>query len=133
VNLDERTNRMKKYILINNIFIILQTVLLVLSVVLNIASDDISVFITVFIHVGIFVLYNIIAENIIEYGFLRKMYAKIYNETSSLSYFKLKRQIYAEAKNKSDFVTKKLILQSFIKSSIMVLNIALLLFMVSFE
>lgn len=124
---------MKKHILINNIFIILQTVLIVLSVVLNFASDDASVFITVFIHVGIFVLYNIIAENIIEYGFLRKRYAKIYNETSPLSYFKLKRRIYTEAKNKSDFVTKKLILQSFIKSSIMVLNIALLLFMVSFE
>ena len=133
MNTDERTNRMKKYILINNIFIILQTVLLVLSVVLNLASDDASVFITVFIHVGIFVLYNIIAENIIEYGFLRKMYAKICDETSPLSYFKLKRRIYAEAKNKSDFVTEKLILQSFIKSSIMVLNIVLLLFMVSFE
>ena len=133
MNTDERTNRMKKYILINNIFIILQTVLLVLSVVLNIASDDVSVFITVFIHAGIFVLYNIIAENIIEYGFLRKRYVKIYNETSPLSYFKLKRQIYAEAKNKNDFVTRKLILQSFIKSSIMVLTVVLLLFMVSFE
>ncbi len=133
MNRDERTNRMKKYIFINNISIGVQIVLLALSVVLNFTFDDAAVFITTFTHVGMFVLYNIIVENIIEYGFLRKGYAKIYDETSPLSYFKLKKRIYTEAKNKSDFVTTKLILQSFIKSIIMVLNIALLLFMVSFE
>lgn len=133
VNRDERTNRMEKYIFINKIFTGVQIVLLALSVVLNFTCDDAAVFITTFTHVGMFVLYNIIVENIIEYGFLRKRYAKIYDETSPLSYFKLKKRTYTEAKNKSDFVTTKLILQSFIKSSIMVLNIVLLLFMVSFE
>lgn len=128
-----RTNRMKKYIFINNISIGVQIVLLALSVVLNFTSDDAAVFITTFTHAGMFVLYNIIVESIVEYGFLIKRYAKIYDETNPLRYFKLKKRIYTEAKNKSDFVTTKLILQSFIKSSIMALNVVLLLFMVSFE
>ena len=68
-------------ILMNNIVIIIQIVLVALSVIFNFLIDDFAVFITVFIHIAIFVLYNGIVESIVEYGYLRKKFAKICDET----------------------------------------------------
>lgn len=124
---------MKKYIIANNIFIAIQMVLLALSVVLNFVADDARVYMAVFIHIGIFVLYNAVVESIVEYKFLRKKYAKICDETHHLRYFKLKKRIYTSAKNHNDYVSVKLILQSFTKSIIAITNIVLMLFMVTFE
>ena len=93
MNMVERTERMKKFILMNNIVIIIQIVLVVLSVIFNFLIDDFAVFITVFIHIAIFVLYNGIVESIVEYGYLRKKFAKICDETHYLRYFKLKNCI----------------------------------------
>ena len=94
MNMAERTERMKKFILMNNIVIIIQIILVILSIVFNFYIDDSAVFITVFIHIVIFVLYNIVVESIIEYGYLRKKFAKICDETHYLRYFKLKRRMY---------------------------------------
>lgn len=67
MNMAERTERMKKFILMNNIVIIIQIVLVALSVIFNFLIDDFAAFITVFIHIAIFVLYNIVVESIVEY------------------------------------------------------------------
>ena len=133
MNMAERTERMKKYILTNNIVITIQIILVILSIVFNFYIDDSAVFITVFIHIVIFVLYNIVVESIIEYGYLRKKFAKICDETHYLRYFKLKKRMYRASKNKKDMVSAKLILQSVIKSFIAILSFISLLFMISFE
>lgn len=131
--MSERIEHMKKYVLMNNIVIALQIILVVLSVIFNFFFDDTVVFITIFIHIAIYVLYNIVIENIVEYGFLRKKYAKIVEETHSLRYFKLKKEMYKASKNKKDIVSATLILQSVIKNFIAMLSIVSLLFMVYFE
>ena len=133
MNMTERTEQMKKFILMNNIVITLQIVLVILSIVFNFLIDDSAVFITVFIHIAIFVLYNIVVESIVEYGYLRKKFAKICDETHTLRYLKLKKRMYKASKNKNDTVSAKLILQSAIKSFIAILSILSLFFMVSFE
>ena len=133
MNINEKNEQMKKYILANNIFIALQTILVILSVIFNFLTDDSTVFLTVFIHVAIFVLYNCIVESIVEYGYLRKKYSKICDQTHYLRYFKLKKRMYKASKNKKDSVSSNLILQSVIKSFILILSIISLLFMVSFE
>ena len=129
----ERTEQMKKFILMNNIVITLQIVLVILSIVFNFLIDDSAVFITVFIHIAIFVLYSIVVESVVEYGYLRKKFAKICDETHYLRYLKLKKRMYRASKNKKDMVSAKLILQSVIKSFIAILSFISLLFMISFE
>ena len=133
MNMAERTEQMKKFILMNNIIIIIQIVLVVLSVIFNFLIDDAAVFITVFIHIAIFVLYNMVVESIVEYGYLRKKFAKICDETHYLRYFKLKKRMYRASKNEKDIVSAKLILQSAIKSLIAMLSIISILFMIPFE
>ena len=130
MNMAERTERMKKFILMNNIVIIIQIVLVALSVIFNFLIDDFAVFITVFIHIAIFVLYNGIVESIVEYGYLRKKFAKICDETHYLRHLKLKKRMYKSSKNKNDIVSAKLIIQSFLKSFIAILSIASLCFMI---
>ena len=133
MNMAERTEQMKKFIFMNNIVITLQIVLVILSIVFNFFIDDSAVFITVFIHIVIFVLYNIVVESVVEYGYLRKKFAKICDETHYLRYHKLKKRMYKASKNNNDIVSTKLILQSAIKSFIAVLSILSLFFMISFE
>ena len=133
MNMAERTEQMKKFIFMNNIVITLQIVLVVLSIVFNFSIDDSAVFITVFIHIVIFVLYNIVVESVVEYGYLRKKFAKICDETHYLRYLKLKKRMYKASKNKNDTVSAKLILQSVIKSFIAILSFISLFFMISFE
>ena len=133
MNMAERTEQMKKFILMNNIVITLQIVLVILSIVFNFLIDDSAVFITVFIHIAIFVLYNIVVESVVEYGYLRKKFTKICDETHYLRYHKLKKRMYKASKNKNDIVSTKLILQSAIKSFIAILSILSLFFMISFE
>lgn len=133
MNMAERTERMKKFILMNNIVITIQIILVVLSIIFNFLIDDVAVFTTVFIHIVIFVLYNIVVENIVEHGYLRKKFAKICDETHYLRYFKLKKRMYKASKNKKDMVSAKLILRSVIKSFIAILSCISLFFMISFE
>ena len=133
MNMAERTERMKKFILMNNIVIAIQVILFILSVAFNFLIDDSAVFITVFIHIGIFVLYNIVVESIVENSYLRKKFAKICDETHYLRYFKLKKRMYRAAKNKQDMVSVKLILQSVFKSFIAIMSMVSLFFLISLE
>ncbi len=129
----EKTQSMKKYVFMNNVVIGIQIALVALSIIFNFVIDDVAVFLTVFIHVSISVLYNIIVENIIEYSFLRKKYARIYSEISDLKYFKLRKQLYKTAKKENDIVSAKLILQFGVKFLIVYLSVLSMLFMVPVE
>ncbi len=134
MNMAERTERMKKYIFMNNFVIAIQIILVVLSIIFNFLIDDFAVFITVFVHIALFVVYNGIVENIVEYGYLRKKFAKICDEAHSItSYSQLRIRMYKASKNKKDVVSAKLILQSVVKSFIAILSFISLFFMISFE
>lgn len=133
MNMAKKTDRMKKYIFLNNVVIVIQIVLIILSVAFDFLIGDDAVFITVFVHVAVFVLYNVIAENIIEYGYLRKKFAEVCDETHPLRYFILRRRMYKTAVNKNDRVSSKLIIQSAVKSLLAASSIISLMFMVSFE
>lgn len=133
MNMDNKNSKMKKIIFANNIFIVLQIAMLVLSFVLNFICDDLKVFLTVFIHVGLFVIFNIIVENIVNYGYIMKKYEKIYQSTNSIRYLQLKKRIYQSAKDNQDKITTTLILQVIVKIIILVVNFVLMLFMVDFK
>ena len=95
--------------------------------------DDTIVFITIFSHVGIFVLFNIFIENMTEYGYIIKKYEKIYQDTHHLRWFKLKKLVYKTAKMNGDTITTSLVTQFFIKCAIIVFNIVIMLFLIEFE
>lgn len=133
MNMDNKNSKMKKIILANNIFVVVQMFLLVLSVVLNFICDDTKVFLTVFIHIGLFVLFNIIIENMVNYGYIMKKYDKIYQSTNPIRYLQLKKRIYQSAKSNQDKITTTLISQAFVKFVLIIINLILMLFMVNFE
>ena len=133
MNMDNKNPKMKKIIFANNIFIALQIVMLVLSIVLNFVCDDVRVFLTIFVHVGLFSIFNIVVENIANYGYIMKKYEKIYQTTNSIRFFLIQKRIYQSAKDNQDKITTTLILQTFVKAVILVINFVLMLFMVNFE
>ena len=133
MNMDNKNPKMKKIIFANNIFIALQIVMLILSVVLNFICDDVRVFLTMFVHVGLFSIFNIVVENIANYGYIMKKYEKIYQTTNSIRFFLIQKRTYQLAKANQDKITITLILQTFVKGLILVINFVLMLFMVNFE
>ena len=133
MNMDNKNPKMKKIIFANNIFIVLQIVMLILSVVLNFICDDVRVFLTIFVHVGLFSIFNIVVENIVNYGYIMKKYEKIYQTTNSIRFFLIQKRTYQLAKANQDKITITLILQTFVKGLILVINFVLMLFMVNFE
>ena len=133
MKLDNKNKLMKKILIANKIFIFLQIVLLGISVLSNFIFDDTIVFITIFSHVGIFVLFNIFIENMTEYGYIIKKYENIYQDTHSLRWFKLKKLVYKTAKMNGDTITTSLVTQFFIKCAIIVFNIVIMLFLIEFE
>ena len=133
MNMDNKKPKMKKIIFANNIFIALQIVMLILSVVLNFICDDVRVFLTIFVHVGLFSIFNIVVENIVNYGYIMKKYEKIYQTTNSIRFFLIQKRTYQLAKANQDKITITLILQTFVKGLILVINFVLMLFMVNFE
>lgn len=133
MNMDNKNPKMKKIIFANNIFIVLQIVMLILSVVLNFICDDVRVFLTIFVHVGLFSIFNIVVENIANYGYIMKKYEKIYQTTNSIRFFLIQKRTYQLAKANQDKITITLILQTFVKAVILVINFVLMLFMVNFE
>ena len=133
MKLGNRNKLMKKILIANKIFIFLQIVLLGISVLSNFIFDDTIVFITIFSHVGIFVLFNIFIENMTEYGYIIKKYEKIYQDTHHLRWFKLKKLVYKTAKMNGDTITTSLVKQFFIKCAIIVFNIVIMLFLIEFE
>lgn len=133
MNMDNKNPKMKKIIFANNIFIALQIVMLIFSVVLNFICDDVRVFLTIFVHVGLFSIFNVVVENIANYGYIMKKYEKIYQTTNSIRFFLPQKRIYQSAKDNQDKITTTLILQTFVKVVILVANFALMLLMVNFE
>ena len=133
MKLDNKNKLMKKLIISNKIFIVLQIILLGISILFNFIFDDTVAFVTIFSHVGIFVLFNIFIENITEYGYIIKKYENIYQDTHSLRWFKLKKLVYKTAKMNGDTITTSLVTQFFIKCAIIAFNIVIMLFLIEFE
>lgn len=113
MKLDNKNKLMKKLIIANKIFIVLQIILLGISILFNFIFDDTVAFVAIFSHVGIFVLFNIFIENMTEYGYIIKKYENIYQDTHSLRWFKLKKLVYKTAKMNGDTITTSLVTQFF--------------------
>lgn len=133
MKLDNKNKLMKKLIIANKIFIVLQIILLGISILFNFIFDDTVAFVAIFSHVGIFVLFNIFIENMTEYGYIIKKYENIYQDTHSLRWFKLKKLVYKTAKMNGDTITTSLVTQFFIKCAIIAFNIVIMLFLIEFE
>ena len=133
MNMNGKNSKMKNIILANNIFIVLQMILIVLSVALNFICDDTKVFLTIFFHIGLFVIFNIVIENIANYGYIMKKYEKIYQTTNPIRFFLIQKRIYQSAKDNNDKITTTLMLQVFVKVIILITNFILMWFMVNFE
>lgn len=133
MSINGKNKQMKKYILVNKIFIALQIILVVLSVIFNFIFDDVTVFWVVFAHVVIFVIYNIIVENITT-NYLRTKYSELYDKVSyHVRETYIKMCIYKTAKQTHDKVSSTLLIQLLTKCIIIILNILLLTIMVTFE
>ncbi len=128
-----KNKQMCRIIFSNKIMIVLQCIFLIGTVASNYLFTNDVTFGIVFAHVVIFVVYNIIVENITT-SFLRKKYSNLFEQISySCREFYIQMQIYKTAKENKDKISSTLIIQLFVKYSIIILNIALLVIMVPFE
>ena len=128
-----KSKQMRRIIFSNKIMIVLQCIFLIGTVASNYLFTHDVTFWIVFAHVVIFVMYNIIVENITT-SFLSKKYSNIFEQISyTCREFYIQKLIYKTAKESNDKISSTLIIQLFVKYSIIILNIALLVVMVSFE
>lgn len=131
--MDNQNKQMRKIIFVNKVMITLQCIFLIGTAACNyLFANDVTFWI-VLAHVVIFVVYNIIVENITTI-FLRKKYSNLFEQISySCREFYIQMLIYKTAKENKDKISSTLIIQLFVKYSIIILNIALLVIMVTFE
>lgn len=131
--MDNQNKQMRKIIFVNKVMITLQCIFLIGTAASNYLFTKDVTFWIVFAHVVIFVVYNIIVENITT-SFLRKKYSNLFEQISySCREFYIQMLIYKTAKENKDKISSTLIIQLFVKYSIIILNIALLVIMVPFE
>lgn len=133
MNINEKIIQMKKIIIANKVFISLQSVLFAASIALYFIHGTEGAFIGLFVHIAIFVLYNIVVENMVEYGYLRIKYVNICAGVNPLQPIKLKIKIYETAKEKEDYVTTTLISQTAIKTSLALANFVAVLVVMMVE
>lgn len=133
MSLKERTQQIKRIIVANKVVICLQAVLFAASIVLNFTHGNEGAFIGLFVHIAVFVLYNVVVENIVEYGYLRVKYVSLCDAVNPLQPIKLKIKMYKTAREKEDFVTTTLLSQAAIKSSLAFANFVAVLVMMMFE
>ena len=128
-----KSKQMRRIIFSNKIMIVLQCIFLIGTVASNhLFTNDVTFWI-VFAHAVIFIVYNIIVENITT-SFLQKKYSNLFEQISySCREFYIQMLIYKTAKENKDKISSTLILQLFAKYSIIILNIALFVIMVPFE
>ena len=133
MKLKERTEQMKKIITANMLAICLQALLFTASIVLNFIHGSEGAFIGLFVHIAVFVLHNVVVENIVEYGYLRVKYVSLCDAVNPLQPIKFKIKMYKTAREKEDFVTTTLLSQAAIKTSLAFANFVAVLVMMMFE
>lgn len=133
MKLKERTEQMKKIITANMLAICLQALLFTASIVLNFTHGNEDAFIGLFVHIAVFVLYNIVVENFVDYGYLRVKYINLCAAVNPLQPIKLKIKIYKTAREKEDFITTTLLSQTAIKTSLALANFVTVLIMMLFD
>lgn len=133
MKLKERTEQMKKIITANKLAICLQALLFTASIVLSFIHGSKGAFIGLFAHIAVFVLYNIVVENFVDYGFLRVKYINLCAAVNPLRPIKLKIKIYKTAREKEDFITTTLLSQTAIKISLALANFVTVLIMMLFD
>ena len=133
MSLKERTQQIKRIVVANKVVICLQAVLFAASIVLNFIHGSEGAFIGLFVHIAVFVLHNVVVENIVEYGYLRVKYVSLCDAVNPLQPIKLKIKMYKTAREKEDFVTTTLLSQAAIKTSLAFATFVAVLVMMMFE
>ncbi len=133
MSLEERTQQIKRIVVANKVVICLQAVLFAVSIVLNFTHGNEGAFIGLFVHIAVFVLYNIVVENFVDYGYLRVKYINLCAAVNPLQPIKLKIKIYKTAREKEDFITTTLLSQTANKTSLALANFVAVLVMMMFD
>ena len=125
-----------KIINYNRIFIFMQFLFIMLSLLFNFVLDDGAVAITLFFHTALFIFYNIYTGHIGDKYFdAIDKYHSVYDEIHlhRARHLKLTIQLYKLAKNNNDNVMVELITQKAIKLALFFIHLVTMLMLVPVE
>ena len=118
----------------NRMFMLLQVLFIMLSLLFNFVLDDSAVAFTFFFHTALFIFYNIYTGHIGDKYFdAVDKYHSIYDKINHNRHLKLTMQLYKLAKDNNDNVMVELIAQKAIKLVIFFVHLAMVLMLVPIE
>lgn len=112
----------KRLTIANWVFISLQLAALTLGIVLDIVYDMSTATQTMLFHFAVYFVYNLIVEWIAEYSYLRVMYPNLYPKSTPTHRLTRKINVYRSAKMCGDSIACTLILQSGMKTGVILLT-----------
>lgn len=123
-----------KIVSYNRIFIFMQFLFIMLSLLFNFVLDDSAVAFTLFFHTVVFIFYNIYTGHIGDKYFdAVDKYHSVYDEIHHSRHLKLTIQLYKLAKADNDVVMVELITQKVIKLVVFFIHLATMLMLVPVE
>ncbi|MBR3788943.1 MAG: hypothetical protein IKJ86_03015 [Clostridia bacterium] len=124
----------KRIINYNRIFMFMQVLFIMLSLLFNFVLDDSAVAFTFFFHTALFIFYNIYTGHIGDKYFdAVDKYHSVYDEIHHSRHLKLTIQLYKLAKANNDVVMVELITQKVTKLVIFFVHLATTLMLVPVE
>ena len=123
-----------KIINYNRIFMFMQVLFIMLSLLFNFALDDSAVAFMFFFHTALFIFYNIYTGHIGDKYFdAVDKYHSVYDEIHHSRHLKLTIQLYKLAKTNNDVIMVELITQKITKLIIFFIHLATVLMLVPVE
>lgn len=123
-----------KIINYNRIFMFMQVLFIMLSLLFNFALDDSAVAFTFFFHTALFIFYNIYTGHMAQKYFdAVDKYHSVYDEIHHSRHLKLTIQLYKLAKTNNDVIMVELITQKMTKLIIFFVHLATMLMLVPVE
>ena len=120
-----------KIINYNRIFMFMQFLFIMLSLLFNFVLDDGAVAFTLFFHAALFIFYNIYTGHIGDKYFdAVDKYHSVYDEIHHNRHLKLTIQLYKLAKTNNDVIMVELITQKITKLIIFFIHLATMLILV---
>jgi len=124
----------KRIINYNRIFMFMQVLFIMLSLLFNFVLDDSAVAFMFFFHAALFIFYNIYTGHIGDKYFdAVDKYHSVYDEIHHSRHLKLTIKLYKLAKENNDNIMKKLIEQKAIKLVIWIVHFIATLLLVPVE
>lgn len=124
----------KRIINYNRIFMFMQVLFIMLSLLFNFVLDDSAVAFTFFFHTALFIFYNIYTGHVGDKYFDDvDKYHSVYDEIHHNRHLKLTIQLYKLAKTNNDVIMVELITQKITKLIIFFIHLATMLMLVPVE